>query len=82
MHLMQAKEACRAQGLQGDFLRACTFDVSYSADKSFIETIARDAGDFAQALQVAGLGENSAMSAIVMEPVLSIFLLLVLIAII
>ncbi|KAF5826596.1 hypothetical protein DUNSADRAFT_2585 [Dunaliella salina] len=43
----KAFEACRAEGLQGDFMKACAFDTSYSGDKAFVASASREAAEFA-----------------------------------
>eukprot|EP00983_Pelagomonas_calceolata_P062085 1147131-Pelagomonas_calceolata.AAC.7 len=44
-----AFEACKAEGLQGDFLVACAFDSTYSGDRAFVASAARDAAEYTAA---------------------------------
>ena len=38
----QAKEACQAEGLSGDWLKACAHDTAFSGDEAFIMSTQTD----------------------------------------
>eukprot|EP00983_Pelagomonas_calceolata_P062090 1147131-Pelagomonas_calceolata.AAC.12 len=49
-----AEEACRSEGLQGDFFHACVHDTAFSGDNVFVESAKQDSAVYEEARNSLG----------------------------